>query len=104
MLSARPVIRGNCFALHFSACRYGNDARLGLVIPKRLAKAASLRNAIKRQAREVFRLHAGKIAAVDVVLRLSKPLKNVLARDVEQRSVWRLEIQALLERLGDRPK
>jgi ribonuclease P protein component len=107
VLSARPVLRGDCFVLHFCHSQTGGVARLGLVVPKRLAKGANLRNAIKRQAREAFRLYVGQVpafVAFDVVLRLSKPLKGVLARNKDQRMAWRLELDALLKRLGDRVK
>jgi len=74
-------------------------ARLGLIVPKRLARAASLRNAIKRQGREAFRLLAVEIPPCDLVLRLTRPIKNVRAGDNAQRKVWRAEIETLLRRL-----
>ena len=74
-------------------------ARLGLIVPKRLARAASLRNAIKRQGREAFRLLAVEIPRCDLVLRLARPIKNVRAGDNAQRKVWRAEIETLLRRL-----
>ncbi len=52
--SARRVLRGERFALHYR--RNGlPTSRLGLVIPKKQARTAVLRNAVKRQARETFR-------------------------------------------------
>jgi ribonuclease P protein component len=69
-----------------------------LIVPKRLARAASLRNAIKRQGREAFRLAAFAIPPCDVVLRLTRPVKGVSSKDGAQRKVWRAEIETLLRR------
>jgi len=75
-------------------------ARLGLIVPKRLAKASSLRNAIKRQGREAFRLFSPALPAGDVVLRLARPIKGVVARDAAQKKAWRQEIEGLLGRVA----
>ena len=45
-------------------------ARLALVVPKRFAASAVLRNRIRRLAREAFRLGQATIGAQDCVLRL----------------------------------
>jgi ribonuclease P protein component len=74
-------------------------ARLGFIVPKRLARAASLRNAIKRQAREAFRLMAREIPPGDLVLRLTRVTGAVKAKDHSQLKVWRVEMEALLQRL-----
>ena len=74
-------------------------ARLGLIVPKRLARAASLRNAIKRQGREAFRLMAVEIGPRDLVLRLRRPVVGVRAADRALRKAWRTEIEVLLRRL-----
>lgn len=68
-------------------------ARLGLVIPKKQAHAAVLRNAIKRQAREVFRQRLSRLPARDLVLRLIRPVGAL------DKPAWRNEIAALFERL-----
>lgn len=92
VFAARQVLRGALFALHYC----GNDlcfARLGMVIPKKQAPIAVLRNAIKRQAREVFRAHSAALSARDLILRLVR-------LDAERsKSAWRSEITQLLERL-----
>ena len=98
VLAARRTVRGQRFDLHYSPSTSASS-RLGLIVPKRLAKAASLRNAVKRQAREAFRLNAINLPGVDLVLRLSKPLKGVRASDGEQCRAWRVEIESLLKRL-----
>ncbi len=99
VLAARKVVRGACFDLHYRVNGIAQKARLGLIVPKRLARASSLRNAIKRQGREAFRLASAKIASCDVVLRLTRPIIGVRARDLGQHRVWRAEIESLLGRL-----
>lgn len=99
-MAVRRVVRGECFDLHY--CPAGTDrrARLGLIVPKRLARTASLRNAIKRQGREAFRLIGDEIPPCDLVLRLTRPIKGVRATDSTQRKVWRGEMETLLRRLS----
>ncbi|MBA3033715.1 MAG: ribonuclease P protein component [Gammaproteobacteria bacterium] len=102
VFAARRVLRGACFALHYRP----NDkphARLGLVIPKKQARDAVLRNAIKRQARELFRLRRAGLPPIDLVLRLARPLdpagpaRRVI--DPQARAAWRTEIGALFDQL-----
>jgi len=99
VMAARRVVRGELFDLHYSLASEGEASRLGLIVPKRLARTASLRNAIKRQGREAFRLIAVEISPCDLVVRLRRPLKGVNARDDIQRRVWRRELGDLLKRL-----
>ncbi|MEW6512471.1 MAG: ribonuclease P protein component [Pseudomonadota bacterium] len=92
VFAARRVLRGSQFALHYR----DSDlpvARLGLVIPKKQAHTAVLRNAIKRQAREIFRLRLASLPARDVVLRLTRLVET------QDKPAWRTEITQLLERL-----
>jgi len=98
-MSARRVVRGECFHLHYRKAGTDGRARLGLIVPKRLAKAASVRNAIKRQGREAFRLMAVEIPSCDLVLRLARPVVDMKAGDRAQRKLWRSEIETLLRRL-----
>ena len=98
-MTAQRVLRGVCFDLHYSRPVMDRAARLGLIVPKRLARTASLRNAIKRQGREAFRLMAIEIPSCDLVLRLRQPVVGVRAEDGAQRKVWRTEIETLLRRL-----
>ena len=96
-MSARRVVRGESFNLHYRQVATESGTRLGLIVPKRLARAASVRNSIKRQGREAFRLLAMNMPSCDLVLRLTRPVKAVRARDCEQRKKWRTEIEALLK-------
>jgi ribonuclease P protein component len=100
VFSARRVLRGELFALHYR--RNGlPGSRLGLVIPKKQARTAVLRNAIKRQAREFFRQRRAGLPALDLVLRLAQPVgpggRRVLDR--QARTSWRAEIAVLFDKL-----
>jgi ribonuclease P protein component len=99
VMAARRVVRGECFDLHYRRAGTESGVRLGLIVSKRLARAASLRNAIKRQGREAFRLMAVEIPPCDLVLRLTRTVKGVKASNSAQRKVWRTEIETLLRRL-----
>lgn len=85
------------FVLHYRFSSNDGPLRLGIVVPKRYAKAASLRNAIKRQGREAFRLMAGDIPPCDLVLRLNRALGRVSSRDTLKHKEWRIMMDALFE-------
>ncbi|MCX7165894.1 MAG: ribonuclease P protein component [Rhodocyclales bacterium] len=104
VMATRRAVRGECFDLHYRHTGMGSKARLGLMVPKRMARAASLRNAIKRQGREAFRLMAAEISPCDLVLRLTRSLKGVSATDGIQRKVWRTEMESLLRQLSTLPR
>ena len=99
VMTARHVVRGEFFDLHYCPTGTNQAARLGLIVPKRLARAASLRNAIKRQGREAFRLMGAEILPCDLVLRLKRALKGVTGRDDARRKAWRTELESLLRQL-----
>ena len=99
VMAARRVVRGEFFDLHYSLASTSVVSRLGLIVPKSLARAASVRNAIKRQGREAFRLKAVEISPCDLVVRLTRSLKGVNARDSIQRKIWRTELENLLKLL-----
>ncbi len=72
------------------------------MIPKKQARAAVLRNAIKRQARELFRLRRKDLPSMDLVLRLARPaVLPVRVIDRQIKAEWRAEIGALFARLPD---
>lgn len=102
VLSGRKVLRGTSFDLHILDGGTQPQARLGLIVPKRLARAASLRNAIKRQGREAFRLSMAGLAVGDVVLRLKRPVDADKPEFVQNLKGWRREIEVLLDRLARR--
>ena len=99
VFAARRVLRGTCFTLHYRPNSLPH-ARLGLVIPKKQARAAVLRNAVKRQTRELFRRRSTSLPTFDLILRLAQPLdrpKRVI--DKLARANWRAEIAALFDQL-----
>jgi len=98
VFSHRRVLRGERFDLHYRPNEIG-AARLGLVIAKKLARRAVLRNLLKRLGREAFRHSRGGLPAFDLVLRLAKP---VASAGRATRPMVRMEIDALLRRLAER--
>lgn len=90
-------MRGALFVLHY---RHNNreGARLGLVIPKKQARKAVLRNAIKRQARESFRQRRTGLPAMDMILRLAQPVGKGTDGSLDKAG-WKLEIESLLDRV-----
>jgi ribonuclease P protein component len=74
-------------------------ARIGLIVPKRLARTAILRNSIKRQGREAFRLLASLMPPGDLVLRLKQALPGSGAANDDRRKVWRAEMERLLKQV-----
>ena len=98
VFSHRRVLRGERFDLHYRP-NEKDGARLGLVIAKKLARRAVLRNLLKRLGREAFRQARTGLPSCDLVLRLAKPLAKA---DRTSRKALRAEIDALLLRLGER--
>ncbi|HQR03533.1 MAG: ribonuclease P protein component [Proteobacteria bacterium] len=91
----RQTLKGKRFDLHYRPNRL-DTARLGLVVPKRCARRAVLRNAIKRQARECFRHYRSHLPAMDLVLRLARPITTD-----QVPASWRTEFMALLRDLAN---
>ena len=79
VFTARRVIRGRFFAVHWNPNELGRP-RLGLVVAKKLVRRAHQRNLVKRIARETFRLEKGRLPACDLVVRLSAPIVAVTRR------------------------
>ena len=96
VLAGRQRLRGGWFDLSFRQ-QEGASARLGLVIPKRLARRAVLRNRLKRLAREAFREVRGDLPVMDLVLRLARSADG--GADKEPSALWRRDIEMLLSRL-----
>ena len=62
-------------AARLALYRLPNDvdcARIALIVPKRLAPLAVIRNRIRRVVREAFRLQQQRLGAQDCVVRLAK--------------------------------
>jgi ribonuclease P protein component len=63
------------FAVHIETNSSGH-ARIGMSVSKRVLPAATQRNFAKRLIRECFRKFSRQAIAVDVVIRLRKPLEK----------------------------
>lgn len=102
VFASRRLLRSEHFELRYQA-NGGAVARLGLVVAKRFARRAVLRNLLKRLAREAFRQSQLRLVSYDLVLRLTRPPLSGLPADVvtasDRRRVWRREIEDLLARL-----
>lgn len=78
-----------------------NGARLGVIVPKRLAGRAVLRNLLKRLGREAFRHARPRLPAIDIVLRLVKsPMPAGEKADRLRRESWRRTLDALLAKVA----
>jgi len=72
LAGVRPK-RGNSVSVQTKA-NGASTARLGLIVPKRILDKAVDRNRAKRLLREWFRLHQGRLAGRDVLVRvIGKP-------------------------------
>lgn len=116
VLATRPCSRTEHFALYHAVARPEHEPvdlstpiraeqapavddrpRLGLVVPKRLARRAVTRNLVKRQARSLF--DAGAAAPGDWVVRQSRTFDRVQfpsAASPALRAVVRDELRQLL--------
>lgn len=82
VLKSRQRRRSSHFSLHWLS---GNspDSRLGLVVPKRLARTSVRRNLIKRQVRSLFQAWSrtqdarGGPNMKDVVVKLTAPVAGL---------------------------
>lgn len=97
-------MRGAHFDLHYlrieTGAAHSGGVRLGLVIGKKLARRAALRNLMKRIGREAFRLARPALPDCELVLRLAKPVHDADLSDRKTRRAWRVEIDNLLARLA----
>ncbi len=103
MFLSRRIVRGepgSPFVLHFRLLEKPELSRFGVVVPKKLVKQAVLRNVIKRQGREAFRLVANALPSCDVVLRVNRSLGNPGSSKRIFRKDCRSLIDDLLKRLA----
>ena len=99
VLGGRRRVRGQVFELRCIDSSAAT-ARLGLVVAKRLAKRANLRNTVKRLAREAFRHLNGRLPPIDLVVRLSGRIDPQLKVDPAVRKAWRAELEQLMLRFA----
>lgn len=111
-MAGAPVAKTPHFALHRAALSSAEgdralfpvaDAWLGVMLPKRWAKRAVTRNAIRRQIYEVARQQAGNLPQAALVVRLRSEFSRrqfvSATSDVLKRAV-RAELEQLLSRSG----
>jgi ribonuclease P protein component len=93
-LRSSRKVRSQALLLHVATGRPG-VSRLGLVVPKRLARHSVDRNRLKRLAREAFRRHAAKSAGLDLVLAMREPVA------AGGEAAWLAQCQDLLGRVAE---
>lgn len=88
----RRALRGRFYILHYRPSEL-DTARLGVVVAKKLAKRANVRNLVKRIARENFRRQRVDLPAMDLVVRLHAPVAKATRAELN------LDLLTLLQRL-----
>jgi len=73
-LKTKPIARGQHIFVHFSP-NPALTVRLGVIVPKRLLRLATARNAVKRVFREAFRQQRYRLRTGHFVIRLLKSPK-----------------------------
>ncbi|AQS51559.1 ribonuclease P protein component [Paenalcaligenes hominis] len=97
-LKGRRIARGALFVVNTprQSSASADSARLGLIIPKRLATRAVTRNTIKRVIREAFRLQRPLLPPNDFVVRLHTKVPDLSLRQL--RVLVRTEIDCLFQK------
>ncbi|WP_347259376.1 ribonuclease P protein component [Rudaea sp.] len=97
---------GKRISLRHFQCEYrpnaGASARLGMAVSRRVSKLAVVRNRIRRQIRESFRLQRPRLPSCDVLVIArgsTAQLDNVVLR-AELEQLWR----KLIAQIGDAPE
>ena len=81
-MAYRCAVRSRCFQVMGRPNELGH-ARLGMIVSKRLFARAVDRNRMRRLIRETFRVSAGTLPALDLVVRPhSLPGEGSLAEDL----------------------
>lgn len=88
----RRALRGRFYMLHYRPSGL-ESARLGVVVAKKLAKRANVRNLVKRIARENFRRQRAALPACDLIVRLHAPVAAATRAELNQ------DVLQLLSRL-----
>lgn len=79
----RRALRGRFYMLHYRPNGL-DSARFGVVVAKKLAKRANVRNLVKRIAREIFRRQRVLIPAYDLIVRLHAPVATATRAEINQ--------------------
>lgn len=70
VFKGRMVLKGRWFNVHVLPRNVAEEARLGLIVAKKLLRTAVARNLTKRLVREAFRCRRRALPAADFVFRL----------------------------------
>lgn len=97
-LKTKPIARGQHIFVHFSPNPAA--ARLGVIVPKRLLRLATARNAVKRIFRESFRQQRFSLKHGHFVFRLLKSPKYDSLTDLKK--LLRVETDQLIGLLDRR--
>lgn len=100
-LKTKPIARGQHIYVHFSP-NPALTARLGVIVPKRLLRLATTRNAVKRVFREAFRQQRSGLRYGHFVFRLLRQPKYDSLTDLK--SMLRSEADQLINLLDTRYK
>jgi ribonuclease P protein component len=92
VFSLRCTVTGVFFQLYGRPAAT-DQSRLGVVVGRKADKRAVARNYIKRTVRETFRLEAGQLASLDVIVRARKSFSRA------EGAAARAELCKLLVRL-----
>ncbi len=98
-LKGRRLARGALFVVSTprqAGTEQQQEARLGMVIGKRMAPLAVSRNTIKRVIREAFRQRRHELPARDFVFRLHSRVATCSLRELKAQV--RSEVESLLDR------
>jgi len=98
VLASPLKLRGRHFEVRYRGAA-GSMPRLGLIVPKRLAKRAVVRNTLKRLSREAFRTIHKQLPCVDLVVRLTADVGRCSKVSAETKKGWRKELDQLMLRL-----
>jgi ribonuclease P protein component len=74
-----------------------NNARLGLIVSKKIAKQAVNRNYMRRVLRELFRLNQHNLPAIDLVIQIQKAFAKAEFVEIEK------EFELLMQKLASKP-
>lgn len=99
VLKTKPIARGQHIFVHFSPDP-ASSARLGVLVPKRLLRLATARNAVKRVFRESFRQQRFTLRHGHFVIRLLRSPKYDSLVDLK--ASLRVEIDQLIYLLDHR--
>ncbi|MCB5185715.1 ribonuclease P protein component [Methylobacillus gramineus] len=86
----RKRVSGRYIVLHYQCNTLGN-ARLGLVVGKKVARRAVDRNYMKRVLRELFRVRQDQLQGLDIVARPQKQFSAENFAEIQQEFIELVE-------------